>query len=60
MQKQTDIDATVSIVNGTKIFSHNLTSCSSDKRFSSRENVNKLSTILDLVTLPKKGKPAKE
>jgi len=56
MQKQDDIDVAVPIIEEAKALFPNLTGCSFDKGFYSPDNVKKLSTILDRVTLPKKGK----
>jgi transposase, IS5 family len=56
MQKQDDKDVAVPIIKEAKALFPNLTGCSFDKGFYSPENIKKLATILDRVTLPKKGK----
>jgi len=56
MQKQGDKDVAVSIINEAKALFPNLTGCSFDKGFYSPDNVKELMTILDRITLPKKGK----
>lgn len=56
MQNQEDKDVAVSIIKQAKALFPNLTGCSFDKGFYSPDNVEKLLTILDRVTLPKKGK----
>ncbi len=56
MQKQDDIDVAVPIIKEAKALFPNLTGCSFDKGFYSPDNVKNLITILDRVTLPKKGK----
>ncbi|MBT4091594.1 MAG: ISNCY family transposase [Deltaproteobacteria bacterium] len=56
MQKQDDKDVAVSIIKEAKVLFPNLTGCSFDKGFYSPDNVKKLTTILDRLTLPKKGK----
>lgn len=56
MQKQTDEQVAVSMVNGTKKRFSNLKSCSFDKAFHSPKNQEVLSSKLDTVALRRKGK----
>ena len=60
MDKETDEKIAVSIVEKTKKDFENLILCSFDKGFYSKENKEKLSQILDLSILPKKGKLSKK
>ncbi len=60
MQKQTDTGVAVPIIKEAQALFPNLSGCSFDKGFYSPENVKELSTILDRVTLPKKGKQTKK
>jgi transposase, IS5 family len=56
IQKETDDQIAVSIINETKARFPSLTSCSFDKGFHSPENQVQLQQILDQVILPRKGK----
>ena len=60
MQKQTDDQIAVPIINETKELFPNLSGCSFDKGFYSPGNVKELNELLDKVVLPKKGKPNKK
>ena len=59
MEKETDDQVAVPIVQETKLKYPNLKGCSFDKGFHSPENQKKLSELLDTVILPKKGKLSK-
>lgn len=56
MEKQTDDQVAVSIVEATKQRFPELSSCSFDKGFHSPDNQTRLSEVLDVVALPRKGK----
>ena len=56
MERQTDEQVTVSMVNEAKKRFPSLAVCSFDKGFHSRENQSALKEALDLVVLPRKGK----
>lgn len=60
MQHQTDDQVAVSIILETKELFPNLCGCSFDKGFHSKSNQERLSRLLDKVTLPKKGKLSEE
>jgi len=60
MDKQTDDKVAVPIIQKTKNDFENLSSCSFDKGYYSKENSEELSKILDLVVLPKKGRLSKK
>jgi hypothetical protein len=59
MEKETDDQVAVLIVQETKLKYPNLKGCSFDKGFHSPENQKKLRELLDTVILPKKGKLSK-
>jgi hypothetical protein len=59
MEKETDDQVAVPIVQETKLKYPNLKGCSFDKGFHSPENQKKLRELLDTVILPKKGKLSK-
>ncbi len=56
MEKQTDDQVAVPIVEETKQRFPLLSSCSFDKGFHSPDNQTRLSEVLDVVALPRKGK----
>lgn len=56
MEKETDVDIAVPIIDAAKHYFPNLHGCSFDKGFHSPENQEKLSKIVPVVILPKKGK----
>jgi transposase, IS5 family len=56
MKKQADQEIAIEITEEAKALFGNLSGCSFDKGFYSKENVNELRTILDQVVIPKKGK----
>lgn len=56
MQKETDDKVAVSVIEEAKEKHPNLSGCSFDKGFYSKENLRRLNELLDKVTLPKKGK----
>lgn len=60
MEKQTDNQVGVSIVEEAKSRFSDLSSCSFDKGFHSPDNQVQLAEILDSVALPHKGKPSKK
>lgn len=60
MEKQTDEQIAVSMVEHTQKQFTNFTGCSFDKGFHSKENQEILSGKLDLVVLPRKGRLSKE
>lgn len=60
MEKQTDNQVGVSIVEEAKARFSDLSSCSFDKGFHSPDNQIQLAGILDSVALPHKGKPSKK
>lgn len=60
MEKQTDKDVAVPIIQETKIRFEQLQSCSFDKAFHSPENQQQLGETLDVVGLKRKGKLSKE
>jgi len=60
MERQTDDKVAVPIIQKTKIDFENLSTCSFDKGYYSKENSEELSKILDLVVLPKKGRLSKK
>lgn len=60
MDRETDEKITTSIVNQTKQKFDNLTVCSFDKGFYSKENREILSQTLEFPVLPKKGKLSKK
>jgi hypothetical protein len=60
MDRITDDKIAVSIIQKTKNNFENLTTCSFDKGFYSKENKEELSKILDFPILPKKGKLSKK
>lgn len=55
-QKTTDDQLAVPIVKSVKNLFPNFNMCSFDKGFSSKENINALKSLLDVVIMPKKGK----
>ncbi len=58
MEKQTDDKIAVAMVKGTQVNYPQLKGCNFDKGFHSKSN-QQLQTLLDEVTLPKKGKWSK-
>lgn len=56
MEQQTDDKVAVEMIEMARIYHPQLRSCSFDKGFHSPDNQQKLSAMLDHVTLPKKGK----
>lgn len=60
MDKETDEKITISIIQETKKSFENLTVCSFDKGFYSKENKEELSKLLGFPILPKKGKLSKK
>lgn len=60
MEKQTDDQVTVSMVEQAKQRFPNLNACSFDKGFHSQENQRALKDILELAALPRKGKPSQQ
>lgn len=56
MEKQTDDQVALSIVEETKLRFPLLRSCSFDKGFHSPDNQTRLSEVLDVAALPRKGK----
>lgn len=56
VQQQADVDVAVAMVSETRERFPNFIMCSFDKGFFSKNNREELQTILDQVTLPKKGK----
>jgi hypothetical protein len=56
MQKETDVDVAIKIVEETQAKLGNLKTLSFDKGFHSKENQEELSKKLDLLALPRKGK----
>jgi hypothetical protein len=60
MEKQTDNQVAVSIVEETKTRFKDFSTCSFDKGFHSPDNQITLAEILDTVALPHKGKPSKK
>lgn len=56
MERQTDDKVAVEMVESTQVNYPQLKSCSFDKGFHSVSNQEKLGTLLDELTLPKKGK----
>lgn len=60
MDKQTDDKIAISIIQKVKEDFENLSTCSFDKGYYSKENKEDLSKILDFVILPKKGRLSKE
>jgi len=59
MERQTDDKVAVEMVESTQVNYPQLKSCSFDKGFHSVSNQEKLSSLLDELTLPKKGKWSK-
>ncbi len=60
MDRETDDKVAVPIIQKTKNDFENLSTCSFDKGYYSKENAEELSKILDLVVLPKKGRLSKK
>jgi len=60
MEKETDNQVAVSMVEETKLFFPHMTSCSFDKGFHSPENQQALAEQLDVVALKRKGKLSKK
>jgi hypothetical protein len=60
MDRETDEKITISIIQETKKHFDNLTTCSFDKGFYSKENKEALSKLLDFPILPKKGRLSKK
>ena len=60
MDRETDDKISVSIIKETKKIFNNLTTCSFDKGFYSKENKEELSKLLEFPILPKKGKLSKK
>ncbi len=60
MQKQTDSQVAVQMIEETQAKFPNLAICSFDKGFHSPENQEKLADLLELAVLPKKGKLSKK
>ncbi|WP_051328146.1 hypothetical protein [Desulfatirhabdium butyrativorans] len=58
MEHQTDEKIAVPLMEETTKTFHNIASCSFDKGFHSRSNQEKLATLIDLVAMPRKGKPS--
>ncbi len=56
MDRETDDKVAFEVIENTKKIFPNLSSCSFDKGFYSKENIEKLSEMLDSVAMPKKGK----
>lgn len=59
MERQTDDKIAVEMIEETQASYPQLRACSFDKGFHSRDNQEKLSSLLDQLTLPKKGKWSK-
>ena len=59
MEHQTDDQIAVSIMKAAKERFSDIVSCSFDKGFHSKNNQVELSELLDMVVLPRKGKPSK-
>ena len=60
MQDETDPDVAVKVVKDTKSRFENLSQCSFDRGFYSKENLEELSKILNFVVMPKKGYKSKD
>lgn len=60
MEKQTDDQVAVAMVSETKERFPDLATCSFDKGFHSPDNQKRLSEILEVVALPRKGKRSKK